>query len=234
MPMNSLHATVSPVIDESWKHPLEPAFQSEAFASLKAFLVAEKRAGKVVFPPGPLIFNAFNTTPLDQVRVVLLGQDPYHGPGQAHGLCFSVPDHIPFPPSLRNIFKELHDDLGIPVPASGNLTRWAKQGILLLNATLTVRAGEAGSHQNRGWEQFTDSVIRLISEKRTGVIFLLWGKYAQAKETLIDARRHHILKSAHPSPLSAYSGFMGCRHFSKVNEILRSAGSTPVDWNPAT
>jgi uracil-DNA glycosylase len=232
--MNSTPATVSPVIDESWKLPLASAFQSESFASLKAFLVSEKRAGKVVFPPGPLIFNAFNSTPLDQVRVVLLGQDPYHAPGQAHGLCFSVPDHVPFPPSLRNIFKELHDDLRIPVPASGNLSKWAGQGVLLLNATLTVRMGEAGSHQNRGWEQFTDSVIRLISEKRNGVIFLLWGKFAQAKQSLIDTNRHHILKSAHPSPLSAYSGFLGCRHFSKVNEILRKTGQQPVDWNPAT
>ncbi len=226
--------SVNPVIHESWKAMLSDAFQNDSFISLKSFLLAERSAGKVVFPPGPLIFNAFDNTPFEQVRVVLLGQDPYHGPGQAHGLCFSVPDGIPFPPSLRNIFKELRDDLQIPVPFSGNLTKWAKQGVLLLNASLTVRNGAAGSHHNKGWEQFTDRVIRLISEKHDGVIFLLWGRFAQAKAELIDTDRHHILRAAHPSPLSAHSGFFGCRHFSKVNEILRASGQSQIDWNLAT
>ena len=185
---------------------------------------------RVVYPPEDLIFNAFKLTPLEKVKVVIVGQDPYHGQGQAHGLCFSVNAGIKLPPSLKNIFKELHTDLGIPVPTSGNLESWAKQGVLLLNAVLTVRSGEPGSHQNRGWEQFTDRVIRLLSEKKHRVVFLLWGRYAQAKESLIDKQKHFILKAAHPSPFSAYQGFFGCRHFSQTNKILQKEDMEPVEW----
>ncbi|MDE6694407.1 MAG: uracil-DNA glycosylase, partial [Bacteroidales bacterium] len=181
-------------------------------------------------PPGNLIFNAFNSTPFDKVKVVLIGQDPYHEPGQAEGLCFSVPDGCPFPPSLVNILKELESDLGFPFPASGHLGKWAEQGVFMLNAPLTVRAHQAGSHQRRGWETFTDAVIRTLSEKKTGLVFLLWGSYAQAKSALIDTSKHHILKAVHPSPLSAYRGFFGCRAFSRTNEILLSQGLSPIDW----
>jgi uracil-DNA glycosylase len=219
---------LDPKIESSWKIRLQKEFAAAYFLELKAFLLTEKAQKKTVYPPGPLIFNAFNQTPFEKVKVVLLGQDPYHGPGQAHGLCFSVNDAIPKPPSLKNIFKELQENLDIPVPSSGNLEKWARQGVLLLNATLTVRSGEAGSHQNRGWEQFTDAVIRLLSEEKEGLIFLLWGRYA--KESLIDGRKHFILKAAHPSPFSAYQGFFGCGHFSKVNEILRKNGDDPIDW----
>ena len=189
---------------------------------------AEKQMGRV-FPPGNQIFAAFNYTPFNELKVVIIGQDPYHGFGQANGLCFSVADGVRKPPSLVNIFKEIQDDLSIPVPDSGNLEKWAKQGVLLLNATLTVREGQAGSHQNKGWEQFTDTVIKTISDKKEGVIFLLWGNYAKAKEALIDASRHYILSAPHPSPL-ARGGFFGCRHFSKTNELLQKMGKTPVDW----
>ena len=193
-------------------------------------LKTEKAQGKIIYPPGSLIFNAFNKTPFDNVKVVILGQDPYHGAGQAHGLCFSVQDGIPPPPSLVNIFKELHDDIGIDIPRTGNLTHWAEQGVFLLNASLTVRAGEPMSHAKIGWAQFTDTVIKTISEKKKNVVFLLWGKFAQEKKILIDEAKHLILKAAHPSPLSAYAGFLGCKHFSKTNTFLMSKGIDPVDW----
>jgi uracil-DNA glycosylase len=220
---------ISPNIDESWKSALWQEFQSEYFAQLKDFLKKEKSIYRV-YPPGPQIFNAFNRTPLDKVKVVILGQDPYHGGGQAHGLCFSVPKGVKPPPSLVNIFKEIHTDTGLPIPTHGNLESWADQGVMLLNATLTVRATFAGSHQNKGWEKFTDRVIQTVSEHCENVVFLLWGKYAQAKETLIDARKHLVLKAAHPSPLSAYNGFFGCKHFSKSNDFLRKKGVKEVDW----
>lgn len=218
-----------PDIGETWYTQLEEEFQSPYFAALKAFLV-EDRARHPVFPKGGDIFAAFKRTPFDRVRVVLLGQDPYHGPGQAHGLCFSVPQGIPPPPSLQNIFAELERDLGMPRPMHGDLSSWADQGMLLLNATLTVRAHEAGSHQGKGWERFTDAAIRRLSERRNGLIFLLWGRSAQNKEALIDTTRHYILKAPHPSPLSAHRGFIGCGHFSTVNELLLAQGHAPIDW----
>jgi len=221
---------IDPRIHESWKELLIDEFNQPYFSVLKKFLVEEMNSN-VVYPPGKKIFSAFDRTPYDKVKVIILGQDPYHGKGQAHGLCFSVPQGITSPPSLKNIFKELHNDLGLPVPSHGNLEKWADQGVLLLNATLTVRANQAGSHQNKGWENFTDAVIRMLSENREGLIFILWGRYAQAKENLIDPDRHHILKAAHPSPFSAHSGFFGCRHFSKTNETLESMGSVPIDWD---
>ncbi|MBO4403109.1 MAG: uracil-DNA glycosylase [Bacteroidales bacterium] len=220
---------MNPVIEESWGRVLADTFQQPFFAQLKQFLLEEKSKYQI-FPPGSLIFNAFNLTPFDRVKVVLLGQDPYHDVGQAHGLCFSVLDGVPMPKSLINICKELKSDLGMPLPRSGNLTSWAKQGVLLLNATLTVRAHQAGSHQHHGWEEFTDTVIRKISENREHVVFLLWGNYAQAKTPLIDESRHLVLKAAHPSPLSASRGFFGCRHFSKANEWLQQHGEAPIDW----
>ena len=220
---------INPQIEDSWKEVLTEEFNASYFMDLKEFLVEEK-AAHTVYPPGKFIFNAFQLAPFDRVRVVLLGQDPYHGPGQAHGLCFSVPEGIAPPPSLVNIFKEIERDMGIPAPTHGNLTRWAKQGVLLLNATLTVRANQPGSHQRRGWETFTDAVIRKLSEKRVGLIFLLWGKFAQEKESLVDTNRHYVLKAAHPSPFSAYNGFFGCRHFSKTNEILKKHGLDEIDW----
>ena len=220
---------ISPLIHPSWKEQLHDEFDSPYFSGLKSFLL-EERKKHIVFPPGKLIFNAFDTTPFDKVKVVILGQDPYHGIQQAHGLCFSVPYGINPPPSLINIFKELNSDLGLPVPLHGNLENWARQGVLLLNATLTVRKDQAGSHQGKGWEKFTDTVIRKISENKANVVFLLWGKYAQAKEILIDSSKHHVLKAPHPSPLSAYSGFFGCRHFSKTNQILNNAGLEPISW----
>lgn len=218
-----------PDIEESWYEVLKEEFEKEYFRMLKNFLVEEKKH-HVVYPPGSLIFNAFNTTPFNDVKVVILGQDPYHGPGQAHGLCFSVPEGVQPPPSLLNIFKELSSDLGIPRPVSGNLTPWAKQGVLLLNATLTVRAHQAGSHQRRGWETFTDAAIKAVSDRLSGVVFLLWGNYAQAKSSLIDQSKHHILTSVHPSPLSASRGFLGCRHFSKTDDLLMAQGKLPIDW----
>jgi uracil-DNA glycosylase len=220
---------VNPVIEATWKEYLANQFYAAYFLELKRFLLEEKKKYKV-YPPGKYIFNAFNLTPADKVKVVILGQDPYHGAGQAHGLCFSVPRGIKPPPSLQNIYKELHEDLGLPVPLHGNLESWACQGVMLLNATLTVRANQAGSHQNRGWEIFTDSIIKAISQNFTGIVFLLWGRYAQAKEMLIDAGKHHILKAAHPSPFSAYNGFFGCRHFSRTNELLAGQGKEPVNW----
>jgi len=222
--------SINPQIEESWKLILNDEFEAPYFKELTDFLREEKKV-HTIYPPGPLIFSAFNHTPFNRVKVVILGQDPYHGPGQAHGLCFSVPEGIPHPPSLVNIFKEIHSDLGIPVPASGNLTKWTSQGVLLVNAILTVRANAPTSHQNKGWEKFTDAVIRNLSEKRKNLVFLLWGNYAQAKESLIDGSRHYILKAAHPSPLSAGRGFFGCRHFSRTNGILEELGLNAIDWS---
>jgi len=221
--------TIDPVIEDKWKKVLWDEFQSPYFAELKSFLVKEL-SSHTVYPPGKLIFNAFRHTPFDRVKAVILGQDPYHGKGQAHGLCFSVPSGIPQPPSLVNIFKELKSDLGIPVPSHGNLEKWADQGVLLLNATLTVRAGQPGSHQKRGWETFTNRVIEKISELNSGVVFLLWGRYAQDKESLVDGNKHLVLKASHPSPFSAYNGFFGCRHFSKTNAYLEQQGESGIDW----
>jgi len=221
--------TIDPIIEEGWKSVLMDQFQSPYFSTLKEFLLEEKRK-YILYPPGKLIFNAFQRTPFDRVKVVILGQDPYHGKGQAHGLCFSVPQGIPKPPSLLNIFKELHTDLGITIPDHGNLEKWADQGVLLINATLTVRDSQAGSHQKQGWETFTNRVIEVISREKSGVVFLLWGRFAQAKESLIDGNRHLVLKSAHPSPLSAYNGFFGCRHFSGANSYLEKQGKTGIDW----
>ena len=221
---------VAPVIEESWREALQNEFNKPYFLLLKDFLV-EERKHHVVYPPGKNIFSAFNHTPFNKVEVVILGQDPYHGKGQAHGLCFSVNDGIAMPPSLVNIFKEIRNEYEYPMPTSGNLERWADQGVLLLNAILTVRANEAGSHQGRGWEQFTDSVIQHISREKQGIVFLLWGKYAQAKEQLIDSTKHHILKAAHPSPFSAYNGFFGCNHFKKTNELLTAQGKHTIDWH---
>ena len=222
--------SINPEIEESWKQILQQEFESEYFAKLKAFLLEDKKK-YVVYPPGKQIFSAFNLTPFNNVKVVILGQDPYHGTGQAHGLCFSVQDGIKPPPSLINIYKEIEDDLGIKMNTSkGNLEEWAKQGVLLLNATLTVRANIAGSHQNKGWENFTDYVIKALSDNKKGLVFILWGNFAQAKAKLIDSSKHFILKSAHPSPLSVYRGFYGCRHFSKTNELLKSIGEKEIDW----
>lgn len=220
---------INPVIHESWKEVLRDEFEKPYFSELKKFLVEEK-AKHVIYPPGNLIFNSFNTTPFDQVKVILLGQDPYHGAGQAHGLCFSVPKGIAPPPSLVNIFKEIQNDLGLPVPNHGNLEAWARQGVLLLNATLTVRSNQPLSHQNKGWETFTDRVIQVLSEQKKGLVFLLWGRNAKAKEALIDTGKHFILKAAHPSPFSADYGFFGCKHFSKTNDILIKQGSQSIDW----
>jgi uracil-DNA glycosylase len=219
------------VIEQGWKTGLNDQFNSEYFTSLKNFIYSEKAEGKVIYPPADCIFAAFDLTPFEKVKVVLLGQDPYHGDGQAHGLCFSVPTGITPPPSLVNIFKEMKNDLGIPPPKHGNLQKWAKQGVLLLNATLTVRANSPGSHQKKGWENFTDEVIGMLSYQKSGLVFILWGKYAQAKEALIDKTKHFVLKAAHPSPFSADSGFFGCKHFSKTNEILVQQGKEPIDWN---
>lgn len=216
-------------IEESWKEILGTTFDQPYFQNLVAFVKDEYSKGKV-FPPGKDIFNAFDYCPVDQVKVVILGQDPYHGDGQAHGLSFSVKPGVPFPPSLMNIFKEIKADLGKDMPPNGDLSRWAKQGVFLLNATLTVRAHQAGSHQKKGWEEFTDSVIRSVSQERGDVVFLLWGAYAQKKADLIDSNKHLILKAPHPSPLSAHRGFLGCKHFSKANEYLTSKGLDPIVW----
>lgn len=216
-------------IEPSWHEKLMAEFEKPYFEMLTQFVRAEYANG-LCFPPGKLIFNAFNQCPFDNVKVVLIGQDPYHEPGQAQGLCFSVGDGVKFPPSLRNIFTEIQSDLGVDVPDSGDLTRWAKQGVLLLNATLTVRAHAAGSHQNKGWETFTDAVIRAVSEGRDNVVFMLWGSYAQSKAKLIDSTRHCVLKSAHPSPLSAYRGFFGNHHFSICNQYLQQHGQEAINW----
>ena len=216
-------------IEESWKQHLAPEFEKDYFIRLTEFVRSEYQTA-TIYPPGRFIFNAFNLCPFDKVKVVIIGQDPYHGPGQAHGLCFSVNDGVPFPPSLQNIFKEIQSDLGAPIPTSGNLTRWANQGVLLLNATLTVRAHQAGSHQRRGWEEFTDAAIRVLAEQRENIVFILWGSYAQKKGAFIDRNKHLVLASAHPSPLSAYNGFFGNMHFSRTNEYLQAHGQTPIEW----
>jgi uracil-DNA glycosylase len=217
-------------MEESWKNVLHEEFDKVYFQQIVTFLKAEKAAGRIIYPLGPFIFNAFNKTPFSKVKVVLLGQDPYHNKGQAHGLSFSVPDGIPKPPSLINIFKELEKDLGIPSPKNGNLEKWAMQGVLLLNASLTVRQNEPASHSKIGWLQFTDTVISKISDQKKGIVFLLWGKFAQDKQVLIDETKHYVLKAAHPSPFSAEKGFFGCKHFSKTNELLALQHKEPVNW----
>jgi len=219
-------------IEPSWKEVLHKEFSKPYFEQIAAFLKIEKAQGKIIYPPGSLIFNAFDKTPFNKVKVVLLGQDPYHGAGQAHGLCFSVPDGVQPPPSLQNMYKELNNDIGMPIPKTGNLTKWAIQGVFLLNASLTVRAGEPMSHAKIGWAEFTDAVIKTISSEKKGVVFLLWGRFAQDKQVLIDETRHYVLKAAHPSPLSANNGFFGCKHFSKTNAILRQQSLEAIDWNP--
>lgn len=214
----------------SWMKVIGQEFEKPYMAELKQFLLHEKQQKKVIYPPGELIFNALNTTPFDEVKVVILGQDPYHGPNQAHGLCFSVKPGVPVPPSLRNIYQELHQDLGLQTPTHGYLQTWAEHGILLLNATLTVEKGKAGSHQGKGWEIFTDAVIQAINQKRENVVFLLWGSYAQQKGAFIDGNKHLLLKAPHPSPFSANRGFFGCRHFSLTNQYLQAQSLEPVDW----
>jgi uracil-DNA glycosylase len=213
----------------SWKEELKEEFDKPYFRELAEFVRKEYKS-KTVYPPPGCIFAALDAVPFEDVRVVILGQDPYHGAGQAHGLCFSVPDVVPMPPSLVNVFKEIQDDLGVPMPESGNLRHWAEQGVLLLNATLTVEAGKAGSHQGKGWEEFTDAVIRKLNDEREGVVFLLWGSYAQKKGEFIDRKKHLVLAAAHPSPLSASKGFFGCRHFSRTNAYLMQRGEKPIEW----
>lgn len=224
------NAVMDVKIEDSWKKVLKDEFTKDYFLQIVTFIKTEKAAEKIIYPPGGLMFNAFDKTPFDKVKVVLLGQDPYHNPGQAHGLSFSVPQGVQKPPSLQNIFKELKSDLGLEIPADGNLEKWAAQGMLLLNASLTVRKNEPGSHSKIGWLQFTDAVIKKISEEKKGVVFLLWGKFAQDKQALIDETKHHVLKAAHPSPFSADKGFFGCKHFSKTNEFLMQEGLQPIDW----
>lgn len=223
-------APVDPRIEESWKRELAGEFAKDYFRALKEFLLAEKRAGATVYPPGPLIFNAFNHTPFDAVKVVILGQDPYHGAGQAHGLSFSVQRGVRTPPSLQNMYKELHDDVGFEIPTHGNLEPWADQGVFLLNTSLTVRAGSPGSHAGRGWEEFTTAAVRALAERREGLVFMLWGRHALAKRPLVDETRHLVLSAPHPSPFSAHTGFFGCRHFSRANDYLKARGQTPIDW----
>ena len=222
-------------IEPSWKEVLKNEFTKPYFLEIVTFLKVERNAGKVIYPPGPLIFNAFNQTPFDKVKAVILGQDPYHGRGQAHGLSFSVPDGVKPPPSLVNIYKEIESDLGVVMPAHyGNLTSWAEQGVFLLNAFLTVQAGKPSSHAKIGWMDFTDRVISKISDEKKGVIFLLWGKFAQEKQVLIDETKHFVLKAAHPSPYSADKGFFGCKHFSKTNKLLIDQGLPPITWKLST
>ncbi len=216
-------------IDESWKKELNDEFQKDYFKELVEFVKTEYQTQKI-YPPGSLIFNAFNLCPFNQTKVVIVGQDPYHGPDQAHGLCFSVKSGVKQPPSLQNIFKEIKEDIGKPIPTSGNLEHWSDQGVLLLNATLTVRAGQAGSHQNKGWEQFTDQVLRKLSDNRTNLVFMLWGAYAQKKGSYLDESKHLILRAPHPSPFSAHNGFFGCKHFSKTNQYLLNKGLETINW----
>ncbi len=217
-------------IESSWREKLAEEFSKPYFAQIKHFLISEKDNGKIIFPPGPLIFNAFDQTPFYKVRVIIIGQDPYHGPGQAMGLCFSVPKNVPVPASLKNIYKEINRDLGLKEPVHGDLTAWASRGIFLLNAILTVEKNKPGSHSRIGWHLFTDTVIKILSEEREGLIFLLWGNYARSKKDLIDMTKHTVLEAAHPSPL-ARDAFSGCAHFSKVNEILKERGETPINWS---
>ncbi len=216
-------------IHDSWKNVLSDVFETPYFQNIRQFLTAEKQHGKLIYPPGNLIFNAFDSTPFDEVKVVLLGQDPYHGAGQAMGLSFSVPRQMPIPASLRNVYKELADDLDFSIPSHGDLSAWAGQGVLMLNAILTVEAGRAGSHKDIGWQKFTDAVIRKLSEEKSGLVFLLWGNFARSKKDLIDGNKHYILESPHPSPLAG-NAFLGNRHFSMVNEILLKEGKKPIDW----
>jgi len=221
---------IDPEIDKSWKEIMKDEFNKPYFHELKKFLVKEKQEYRI-FPPGTEIFRAFNSTPFHEIKIVIIGQDPYHGPGQAHGLCFSVSDGVQHPPSLRNIFKELQTDIpSFEIPKNGNLQKWANQGVLLLNAVLTVRAHQAESHKNKGWETFTDKVIETIAEEREGLVFMLWGNYARAKSKVIDRNKHLILETVHPSPLSASRGFFGCKHFSKANDYLVTHGKTPINW----
>ena len=220
---------ISPKLDESWRNVLKDEFHKPYFTKLNEFLLSEKRQFEV-YPPDNEIFRALEHTPLSRVKVVIIGQDPYHGPGQANGMCFSVNDDIKQPPSLRNIFKELQADVGIPPPTSGNLTPWADQGVLLLNAALTVRKSQAGLHQNKGWALFTDRVIEILNDGTEGLVFLLWGKFAQMKAAQINPNKHHLLKAAHPSPFSAHSGFFGCQHFSKTNALLNAMGKSEINW----
>lgn len=217
-------------LNDSWKKVLIDEFDKDYMVRLREFLRQEKQQGKVIFPRGDEYFKAFDTTPFEKVKVVVLGQDPYHGPRQAHGLCFSVQKGVAFPPSLLNIFKEIHADLGLPIPTHGCLTHWAEQGVLLLNSVLTVEQGRAAAHQGKGWEQFTDRVIRELAEQREGVVFMLWGSYAIKKGQFIDRKRHLVLTAPHPSPLSAHRGFLGCKHFSQANAFLQSRGEKPIDW----
>jgi uracil-DNA glycosylase len=218
-------------LEESWKTRLASVLEAPRMQALSAFLRAEKAAGKAIYPPGSQIFAALDTTPFDEVKVVILGQDPYHGPGQAHGLCFSVAPGVAVPPSLLNIFKEISRDLDLPRPRHGCLSSWARQGVLLLNAVLTVEHGHAGAHQGKGWEELTDACIEALNREREGLVFLLWGSHAQAKGRLIDSRRHLVLKAPHPSPLSAHRGFLGCGHFSRCNHYLEESGRGPIDWS---
>jgi uracil-DNA glycosylase len=217
-------------LEPSWKRRLADEFDKPYMAALRQFLLERKRAGAVIYPPGRLIFNALDSTPFDAVKVVILGQDPYHGPGQAHGLCFSVREGVELPPSLRNIYREIADDLGCRPASTGNLQRWADQGVLLLNAVLTVERGRAGSHQGQGWERFTDRIVSELNSHRDGLVFMLWGSYAMKKGAVIDRGRHLVLTAPHPSPLSAHRGFFGCRHFSKANAWLENRGVAPIDW----
>lgn len=225
-----MNEKINPKIETGWLNALQSEFEQPYFSQIKQFLLSEKQAGKTIYPAGSLIFNAFNLTPIEKVKVVILGQDPYHNEGQAHGLCFSVADGVPPPPSLENMFKELQNDLGIPPSRHGNLTAWANQGVFLLNAILTVEAHKPASHQKIGWQQFTDAVIQKISDQQEGIVFMLWGNFAKSKIPLINASKHHILTAGHPSPLSARL-FFGCRHFSKANELLEQQGKTPIDWH---
>jgi uracil-DNA glycosylase len=218
-------------LQDSWKSRLADEFAQPYMNQLRSFLLERKQSGAVIYPPGNQIFNALDCTAFEQVKVVALGQDPYHGPGQAHGLCFSVRQGVPTPPSLLNIFREIESDLGLPSPAHGDLHHWAAQGVLLLNAVLTVERGTAGAHQGKGWERFTDRVVRLLNDERDGLVFLLWGAHALKKGAVIDRQRHCVLTAPHPSPLSAYRGFFGCRHFSRANAWLEKQGKTPVDWS---
>lgn len=218
-------------LEPEWKEVLLEEFSKPYMQKIKDFLRQQVQEGRVIYPRGSEVFNALNLTPYSKVKVVILGQDPYHGPGQAHGLCFSVRDGVPFPPSLKNIFKELKDDIGTPIPKSGNLTRWAEQGVLLLNTVLTVEQGKAASHKGIGWEIFTDAVIKKLNQRRDPVIFLLWGAFAQNKAAMISSPPHVIFKTVHPSPLSAHNGWFGCKHFSKTNEALKRMGKEPIDWN---
>ena len=229
--MTAVTAGNAIALEPSWLERLAPEFEQPYMRGLKSFLQAEKRAGKRIFPRGSEFFNAFAHTPLERVKVVILGQDPYHGEGQAHGLCFSVRPGVQIPPSLQNIFREIHDELGLPIPNHGHLTAWADRGVLLLNSVLSVECARAASHQGRGWETFTDRVIEVINREREGVVFLLWGSYAQRKGAIIDADRHCVLKAPHPSPLSAHRGFFGCGHFRAANDYLRARGEAPIDWS---